>query len=68
MPEPTPRAGSSGHGTIPGSDSAMATNAPRKSVPGRDPAALQVPSPKVAATFNMGGTVCASVCTVLRRA
>jgi acetyl-CoA C-acetyltransferase len=30
------------------------------------PDALRVPSPRVAATFNIGGPVCASVCTVLR--
>jgi acetyl-CoA acetyltransferase len=30
------------------------------------PEALRVPSPRVAATFNIGGPVCASVCTVLR--
>jgi len=33
---------------------------------GRVPAELQVPDPKVAATFNIGGPICASVCTVLR--
>ena len=27
---------------------------------------LQVPNPKLAATFNIGGPICASVCTVLR--
>ena len=32
------------------------------------PAELQVPDPKMAATFNIGGPICASVCTVLRRA
>jgi acetyl-CoA acetyltransferase len=32
-----------------------------------DPA-LQVKDPKAAATFNIGGPVCASVCTVLKRA
>ncbi len=31
------------------------------------PAELQVPDPKMAATFNIGGPICASVCTVLRR-
>jgi acetyl-CoA C-acetyltransferase len=35
---------------------------------GKAPAELQVPDPKVAATFNIGGPICASVCTVLRRA
>ncbi|GIU76106.1 MAG: acetyl-CoA acetyltransferase [Bryobacteraceae bacterium] len=35
---------------------------------GRAPAALQVASPRAAATFNIGGPVCASVCTVLRPA
>jgi acetyl-CoA acetyltransferase len=35
---------------------------------GRVPEALQVPDPGVAATFNIGGPICASVCTVLRRA
>jgi acetyl-CoA C-acetyltransferase len=34
---------------------------------GKAPAALQVPNPKLAATFNIGGPICASVCTVLRR-
>jgi acetyl-CoA C-acetyltransferase len=34
---------------------------------GRVPAALQVPDPGMAATFNIGGPICASVCTVLRR-
>ncbi len=34
----------------------------------RVPSALQVPNPRVAATFNIGGPICASVCTVLRRA
>jgi acetyl-CoA acetyltransferase len=33
---------------------------------GKVPAELQVPSPKVAATFNIGGPICASVCTVLK--
>lgn len=32
------------------------------------PAALQVRNPRFAATFNIGGPICASVCTVLRRA
>ncbi len=35
---------------------------------GKGPSALQVPNPKVAATFNIGGPICASVCTVLKRA
>lgn len=35
---------------------------------GKAPAALQTPDPRAAATFNIGGPVCASVCTVLRRA
>jgi acetyl-CoA acetyltransferase len=35
---------------------------------GKVPAELQVPDPKIAATFNIGGPICASVCTVLRRA
>jgi acetyl-CoA C-acetyltransferase len=35
---------------------------------GKVPAPLQVPNPKLAATFNIGGPICASVCTVLRRA
>ena len=35
---------------------------------GKAPAELQVKNPMVAATFNIGGTVCASVCTVLKRA
>jgi len=35
---------------------------------GKVPAELQVPEPKIAATFNIGGPICASVCTVLRRA
>jgi acetyl-CoA C-acetyltransferase len=35
---------------------------------GRAPAELQVKDPKAAATFNIGGPICASVCTVLRRA
>jgi acetyl-CoA C-acetyltransferase len=32
------------------------------------PAALQVPDPRIAATFNIGGPICASVCMVLKRA
>jgi len=35
---------------------------------GKVPAELQVPDPKIAATFNIGGPICASVCTVLRTA
>jgi acetyl-CoA C-acetyltransferase len=35
---------------------------------GKAPAELQVSNPKLAATFNIGGPICASVCTVLRRA
>jgi acetyl-CoA C-acetyltransferase len=35
---------------------------------GKVPAPLQVKSPKVAATFNIGGPICASVCTVLKPA
>jgi acetyl-CoA acetyltransferase len=35
---------------------------------GKAPAALQVRSPRVAATFNIGGPICASVCTVLKAA
>jgi acetyl-CoA C-acetyltransferase len=34
---------------------------------GKAPAELQVKNPKLAATFNIGGPICASVCTVLRR-
>ena len=33
---------------------------------GKAPAELQVRNPKLAATFNIGGPICASVCTVLR--
>jgi acetyl-CoA C-acetyltransferase len=33
---------------------------------GKAPAGLQVKNPRVAATFNIGGPICASVCTVLR--
>jgi hypothetical protein len=29
---------------------------------------LQVKDPRAAATFNIGGPICASVCTVLRAA
>ena len=35
---------------------------------GKAPQELQVKNPKYAATFNIGGPICASVCTVLRRA
>jgi acetyl-CoA acetyltransferase len=35
---------------------------------GRAPQQLQVKWPKLAATFNIGGPICASVCTVLRHA
>lgn len=35
---------------------------------GKAPSDLQVPNPKIAATFNIGGPICASVCTVLKRA
>ena len=35
---------------------------------GKVPAALQVSSPRAAATFNIGGPICASVCTVLKAA
>ncbi|MEJ2580328.1 MAG: thiolase family protein [Acidobacteriota bacterium] len=35
---------------------------------GKAPEELQVAEPKMAATFNIGGPICASVCTVLRRA
>ncbi|PWB70542.1 MAG: hypothetical protein C3F15_13765 [Holophagae bacterium] len=35
---------------------------------GKVPAPLQVANPKLAATFNIGGPICASVCTVLRKA
>jgi acetyl-CoA C-acetyltransferase len=34
---------------------------------GKVPPELQVPDPKMAATFNVGGPICASVCTVLKR-
>jgi acetyl-CoA C-acetyltransferase len=34
----------------------------------RAPKELQVKSPRLAATFNIGGPICASVCTVLRAA
>ncbi|MEO8370933.1 MAG: thiolase family protein [Candidatus Solibacter sp.] len=35
---------------------------------GKAPAELQVANPRAAATFNIGGPICASVCTVLRAA
>jgi len=35
---------------------------------GKAPAEVQVKNPRVAATFNIGGPICASVCTVLRGA
>ncbi len=35
---------------------------------GRAPAQNQVKNPKLAATFNIGGPICASVCTVLKPA
>jgi len=35
---------------------------------GKAPASLQVKNPRVAATFNIGGPICASVCTVLKAA
>jgi len=35
---------------------------------GKAPTELQVKAPKLAATFNIGGPICASVCTVLREA
>ena len=35
---------------------------------GKAPAELQVKDPRAAATFNIGGPICASVCTVLRPA
>ena len=35
---------------------------------GKAPAGLQAASPRVAATFNIGGPICASVCTVLKPA
>ena len=39
-----------------------------KQLLGRVPAELQRPDAEVAATFNIGGPICASVCTVLKRA
>jgi acetyl-CoA acetyltransferase len=35
---------------------------------GKAPAELQVKNPRAAATFNIGGPICASVCTVLKLA
>ena len=35
---------------------------------GKAPAELQVKNPRAAATFNIGGPICASVCTLLRAA
>jgi len=35
---------------------------------GKAPAELQVKDPRAAATFNIGGPICASVCTVLKHA
>ncbi len=35
---------------------------------GKAPEPLQVSAPRLAATFNIGGPICASVCTVLRAA
>lgn len=35
---------------------------------GKAPEGLQVRTPRVAATFNIGGPICASVCTVLKAA
>jgi acetyl-CoA C-acetyltransferase len=35
---------------------------------GKAPAGIQVKNPTAAATFNIGGPLCASVCTVLREA
>lgn len=35
---------------------------------GKAPIETQVKNPRLAATFNIGGPICASVCTVLRRA
>ena len=34
---------------------------------GKVPAPLRVADPRIAATFNIGGPICASVCTVLKR-
>jgi len=35
---------------------------------GKAPGPLQIKNPRVAATFNIGGPICASVCTVLKAA
>jgi acetyl-CoA C-acetyltransferase len=35
---------------------------------GKAPKELQVKNPRAAATFNIGGPICASVCTVLKAA
>ena len=35
---------------------------------GKAPQELQVKNPRAAATFNIGGPICASVCTVLKPA
>jgi acetyl-CoA C-acetyltransferase len=35
---------------------------------GKAPEGLQVKNPRAAATFNIGGPICASVCTVLKPA
>ena len=35
---------------------------------GKAPTEVQVKNPKLAATFNIGGPICASVCTVLKKA
>jgi acetyl-CoA C-acetyltransferase len=35
---------------------------------GKAPAEVQVKNPRLAATFNIGGPICASVCTVLKKA
>jgi acetyl-CoA C-acetyltransferase len=35
---------------------------------GKVPAPLQVKAPRIAATFNIGGPICATVCTILKRA
>jgi acetyl-CoA C-acetyltransferase len=39
-----------------------------KQLLGRGQAGLQVKNPKVGVTFNVGGTACASVCTVMKHA
>ncbi len=40
----------------------------RQQLLGKAPAEVQVKNPRVAATFNIGGPICASVCTVLKHA